>query len=55
MFPHHRSFIEEDQDPLFGKNLFALKGERWRQVRPLLSPAFTSSKMKSKMERTPIS
>ncbi|XP_011263154.1 cytochrome P450 9e2 [Camponotus floridanus] len=47
MFPHHRSFIEEDQDPLFGKNLFALKGERWRQVRPLLSPAFTSSKMKS--------
>ncbi|XP_072749236.1 cytochrome P450 9e2-like [Anoplolepis gracilipes] len=47
LFPDHRTFIEEHQDPLFGKNLFALKGERWRQVRPLLSPAFTSSKMKS--------
>ncbi|XP_029170390.1 cytochrome P450 9e2-like [Nylanderia fulva] len=47
LFPDHRTMIEEHQDPLFGKNLFALKGERWRQVRPLLSPAFTSSKMKS--------
>ncbi|KAL6425688.1 hypothetical protein ACFW04_009650 [Cataglyphis niger] len=47
LFTDHRSFIEEHQDPLFGKNLFALKGERWRQVRSLLTPAFTSSKMKS--------
>ncbi|KMQ94343.1 cytochrome p450 9e2, partial [Lasius niger] len=42
LFPDHRTMIEEHQDPLFGKNLFALKGERWRQVRSLLSPAFTS-------------
>ncbi|CAL1686488.1 unnamed protein product [Lasius platythorax] len=47
LFPDHRTMIEEHQDPLFGKNLFALKGERWRQVRSLLSPAFTSSKMKN--------
>ncbi|KAG5348100.1 CP9E2 protein, partial [Acromyrmex charruanus] len=46
-FMDHRSFINEDQDPLFGKNLFALRGEKWRQVRSLLSPAFTSSKMKN--------
>ncbi|KYM94811.1 PREDICTED: cytochrome P450 9e2-like [Cyphomyrmex costatus] len=47
MFMDHRSFINEDQDPLFGRNLFALRGEKWRQVRSLLSPAFTSSKMKN--------
>ncbi|KAL6262980.1 hypothetical protein P5V15_005771 [Pogonomyrmex californicus] len=47
MFPDHRSFVDETQDPLFGKNLFSIRGERWRQVRSLLSPAFTSSKMKS--------
>ncbi|XP_018353988.1 PREDICTED: cytochrome P450 9e2-like [Trachymyrmex septentrionalis] len=46
-FTDHRSFIDENQDPLFGKNLFALRGEKWRQVRSLLSPAFTSSKMKN--------
>lgn len=45
-FPDHRAFIDEVNDPLFGKNLFSLRGERWRDVRTLLSPAFTSSKMK---------
>lgn len=47
MFPDHRGFIDEVNDPLFGKNLFSLRGERWRDVRTLLSPAFTSSKMKA--------
>jgi cytochrome P450 family 9 len=46
-FPDHRSFVNETQDPLFGKNLFSIRGDKWRQVRSLLSPAFTSSKMKS--------
>ncbi|EZA57483.1 Cytochrome P450 9e2 [Ooceraea biroi] len=46
-FMDHRSFIDETQDILFGKSLFSLRGDRWRQVRALLSPAFTSSKMKS--------
>lgn len=46
-FPDHRSFLTEDLDALFAKNLFALRGERWKEVRMLLSPAFTSSKMKA--------
>ncbi|XP_032683018.1 uncharacterized protein LOC116849715 [Odontomachus brunneus] len=47
MFLDHRVFVTEEQEPLFGKNLFALCGDRWRQMRPTLSPAFTSSKMKN--------
>ncbi|XP_011633775.1 cytochrome P450 9e2-like [Pogonomyrmex barbatus] len=46
-FPDHRAFIDEVNDPLFGKNLFSLRGDKWRDVRTLLSPAFTSSKMKT--------
>ncbi|KOC61112.1 Cytochrome P450 9e2 [Habropoda laboriosa] len=46
-FPNHRSFQDMKTDPLFSKNLFALRGDRWKEVRTLLSPAFTSSKMKA--------
>ncbi|XP_026672903.1 uncharacterized protein LOC108629176 [Ceratina calcarata] len=46
-FPDHRAFLNEDIDLLFAKNLFALCGDRWKEMRMLLSPAFTSSKMKS--------
>jgi cytochrome P450 family 9 len=45
-FVNHRSFIPEDSDPLWGKNVFALKNQKWRDMRTTLSPAFTSSKMK---------
>ncbi|XP_046816869.1 cytochrome P450 9e2-like [Vespa crabro] len=45
-FPDHRSFVDEVTDPLFGKNLFSLKGNRWRETRTMLSPAFTLSKLK---------
>lgn len=46
-FVDHRSFQNSEMEPLFNKNLFALRGERWKEVRTLLSPAFTSSKMKA--------
>ncbi|XP_032682943.1 cytochrome P450 9e2-like [Odontomachus brunneus] len=46
MFPNHRTFVEEHQDPLFSNNLFSLRDDRWREVRAVLSPSFTSSKMK---------
>ncbi|XP_015119194.1 cytochrome P450 9e2 [Diachasma alloeum] len=44
--PDHRSFINEKMDPILGKNVFSLRGDRWREVRSALSPSFTASKMK---------
>ncbi|XP_012056091.1 PREDICTED: cytochrome P450 9e2-like [Atta cephalotes] len=44
-FPDRRGFADFN-DPLFEKNLFSLHGEKWRNVRNLLSPSFISSKMK---------
>lgn len=46
-FMDHRSIIPEEVDPLLGKNLFSLKGQKWRDMRATLSPSFTSSKMKA--------
>ncbi|XP_011060554.1 PREDICTED: cytochrome P450 9e2-like [Acromyrmex echinatior] len=44
-FPDRRGFADFN-DFLFKKNLFSLSGEEWRNVRNLLTPSFTSSKMK---------
>ncbi|KAL6425692.1 hypothetical protein ACFW04_009651 [Cataglyphis niger] len=46
-FHDHIFFGSDAQDPLFGKNLIALRGDEWRDVRALLSPSFTSSKMRA--------
>lgn len=46
-FTDHKGFTDENSDPLFSRNLAFLNGEKWREVRNLLSPAFTSSKMRS--------
>ncbi|CAK9813265.1 Cytochrome P450 9e2 [Anthophora plagiata] len=45
-FPDHRSFVTEEMDPIFGKNVFSLMGDRWREMRNTLSPSFTASKMR---------
>ncbi|XP_053977984.1 cytochrome P450 9e2-like [Hylaeus volcanicus] len=45
-FTDHVGFANEQLDPLLGKNLIALKGDRWREMRKVLSPTFTSAKMK---------
>nr|WCC58099.1 cytochrome P450 [Pharsalia antennata] len=37
----------DDEDTLWGKNLFAAKGETWRQLRQTISPMFTTSNLKS--------
>lgn len=49
-FPDHRAFVDEEIEPLFGKNVFALRGDRWREMRNTLSPSFTASKMKFMFE-----
>lgn len=46
-FEDHLFFGNGNQDPLFSNNLLVLRGDRWRNVRALLSPAFTGSKMKA--------
>ncbi|CAH0667045.1 unnamed protein product [Chilo suppressalis] len=45
-FLDHKTMVDGSIDPLFGRNLFSLKGEEWKDMRSTLSPAFTSSKMK---------
>jgi cytochrome P450 family 9 len=49
-FCDHNNFVNEDLDPMASKNLFGMTGDRWREMRKLLSPSFTSSKMKTMFE-----
>lgn len=49
-FPDHKPLADPELDPLFGNNLFSMTGDRWKDVRHLLSPAFTSSKIKTMFE-----
>nr|ACE75189.1 cytochrome P450 [Glyptapanteles flavicoxis] len=46
-FVDHRTLVSPEIEPLFSNNLFALKGDKWREIRTLLTPAFTSAKMKA--------
>uniref|UniRef100_T1DMW0 Putative cytochrome p450 9f2 n=1 Tax=Anopheles aquasalis TaxID=42839 RepID=T1DMW0_ANOAQ len=45
-FLNHRIELDENHDPLFGRALFAMRDTRWRNMRAVLSPAFTGSKMR---------
>ncbi|XP_072758463.1 cytochrome P450 9e2-like [Anoplolepis gracilipes] len=45
-FCDHRKFVDDEVDPIFSRNLFNLNGDHWRKIRKLLSPTFTSGKMK---------
>ena len=49
-FPNHRSFVSEEADPIFGRNVFSLKDDRWREMRNTLSPFFTGNKMRFMFE-----
>ncbi|KAI7815403.1 cytochrome p450 [Rhyzopertha dominica] len=45
-FTDHMGLIPVEADPLMGGNLFGMRGQKWRDMRATLSPAFTSSKMR---------
>ncbi|XP_025157116.1 cytochrome P450 9e2-like [Harpegnathos saltator] len=47
MFTDHRDFIQYDQDPLASQGLFFLRGDKWRKMRAILSPSYTSKKMRT--------
>ncbi|XP_017782505.1 PREDICTED: cytochrome P450 9e2-like [Nicrophorus vespilloides] len=46
-FTDHMSFLPVHSDPLWNKNLLALKGDKWKEMRATISPVFTSSKMRA--------
>lgn len=45
-FVNHGIQISVDLDPLMGRSLFNLNDEKWRELRSILSPLFTGSKMR---------
>ncbi|XP_023717565.1 cytochrome P450 9e2 isoform X1 [Cryptotermes secundus] len=46
-FTDHQTDFFESGESIWSKLLFILKGQRWRDMRATVSPAFTSSKMKT--------
>lgn len=49
-FEDRRTLIDEKMDDLIGNSLVLLRGDKWRQMRATLSPAFTGSKMRQMFE-----
>lgn len=45
-FVNHSLVIHEDADPLMGRAMFAMDGQRWKEMRSTMSPAFTGSKIR---------
>lgn len=49
-FQDHNGVIDSNTDPLLGNALTALRGQKWKDMRSTLSPAFTGSKMRLMFE-----
>lgn len=45
-FVNHNFQMDKDTDPLMGRVLFSAKDQKWRDMRSVLSPLFTGSKMR---------
>lgn len=46
-FVNHKSLLNEEAAPLLAKGITALQGQSWREMRSILSPSFTGSKMRT--------
>ena len=46
-FMDHRTFFTAESDPLFANALVLLTGQKWKDMRATLSPAFTGSKIRN--------
>ncbi|KAL1509787.1 hypothetical protein ABEB36_004470 [Hypothenemus hampei] len=49
-FTDHNIVVTAEIEPVWSNNLFALTGQKWREMRATLSGSFTSSKMKHMFE-----
>lgn len=49
-FVDHKFVLEPEADSLIGNTVFMMRGQRWREMRATLSPAFTGSKMRLMFE-----
>lgn len=45
-FTNHTFHMTAKAEPIFGRSLFMMRDQRWRDMRSTLSPAFTGKKMK---------
>lgn len=46
-FPHRKALLPETkQNSLLGRGIFLSRGQKWREMRNILSPAFTGNKMR---------
>nr|XP_023024029.1 cytochrome P450 9e2-like [Leptinotarsa decemlineata] len=45
-FTDRRKFLSEEVDPLWGRNMVELTGDKWRNLRAATTPIFTSGRMK---------
>lgn len=49
-FEDHKFVLAPEADSLIGNTVFMMRGQKWRDMRQTLSPAFTCSKMKMMFE-----
>ncbi|XP_046385908.1 cytochrome P450 9e2-like isoform X2 [Ischnura elegans] len=45
-FPANEVTGDESLDPMFGRHLFAVSGDRWKELRDALSPGFAATKLR---------